>query len=160
VRAFAFELKRDVLHAADACLLNIDDVGFPFAAFGVAAVHSEQFAREQLGLFAACGSAYLNENVLFVVGVFVQEQHANLGFQVVASLLGVVEFFLQKVALGGVRYADHLFGGGDIGEFAAILFIGHDHVAQFVLGFDGLGVTLVIAAELRIVDLNFDVVEL
>ena len=58
--------------------LDAEHLELPAHAGGVAPVHLEQVAGEEVGLLAALGAADLDDDVLVVVGVAGQQQHLDL----------------------------------------------------------------------------------
>ncbi len=69
---------------------------------GVALVHLEQVAGEQVRLFTPLGAADLDDDVLVVVGIGRQQQHPQLGLQRGHQHFGRVDLGAQRVPLVGV----------------------------------------------------------
>src|SRR5439155_21817494 len=77
IHALALDLEDDLLEAADAVFVRIDDLDLPAAPLGVAGVHAEQVGGEQRRLVAALALAQLEDDVLRVVRVARQQQEPD-----------------------------------------------------------------------------------
>src|SRR5258708_259678 len=94
-----------------------EDFDFPALRFGVARIHAEEIAGEKSGFVAAGARAHFDDNALFVVGIFREQQELELAldgflargellFFVVGELLHllVVSFEVQLVRAGEVFF--------------------------------------------------------
>ena len=74
VRAVAGDLDDRLLDAADAGLVEREDLGRELVRIGVAEVHPQDLVGEQRGLLAARAGPDLEDDVAVVVGVARQQQ--------------------------------------------------------------------------------------
>ena len=86
----------------------------PAHAAGVALVHLEQVAGEEVGLLAALGAADLDDDVLALVRVLRQEQQADLGLEPVDVGLGLRDLGAHLLAVVAVEVGEHLPGGLEV----------------------------------------------
>ena len=124
VGAAALDDRRDLLDAADAGLVEVDDLDLPALALGVAGVHAEQLGGEQRRLVAAGAGADLEHDVALVVGVVGRHLPPQL--------------FLERGQLAGE--AVELLAGHLV-ELVVLV-----HAGQHLLGLLALGVELAVAA--------------
>ncbi|MCG3162252.1 MAG: hypothetical protein JMDDDDMK_03493 [Acidobacteria bacterium] len=139
------------LNAAQSRFGNFSDLEFPSHSFGVSRVHSQDFSREQAGLFAASSGADFKDDVLLVVRVFGQQQDFQFFFDRRATLFEFGQF-------GGGQFA-HLFVVGVAHQFlcASNIAVELPHLAEFfdhrlklAALFGQFGVTRLIAYDGRI----------
>src|SRR6266851_5425124 len=105
----------DFFHSALRRRRAFEDFDFPALRFGVAGIHAEEIAGKKSGFVAAGARANFDDNALFVVGIFREQQELELAldgflargellFFVVGELLHllVVSFEVQLVRAGEV----------------------------------------------------------
>ena len=81
--------------------MDVDDLGLPADALGVAQIHPQQVAGEQGGLVAALARLDLEDDVLVVAGVARDEQQPQLLRQLLALLLQFLDLGGEVRVVGG-----------------------------------------------------------
>ena len=80
VHALAFDHRDDFLEPAHSGSAGGDDFDPPALRFGIARIHAEEFLGKQGGFVATRAGADLQQHVLFVVGVFRNQENLEVGF--------------------------------------------------------------------------------
>ena len=94
-RALSAHLELDLLEAADAGFVLVDDLDLPAARLGVVAVHAEQIGGEQARLVAARSGANFHDDVLVVAQVFGQQHDLQALAQRLDAALKLGDLFLR-----------------------------------------------------------------
>ena len=102
IRALALDGEDHFLEAAHVAFALAEQLDLVVVDFGPARVHAIQFAGKERGFLAARPGAHLDDDVLVVVGVFGQEQHLELLFQLGVLLLQLGHFQLGQFLHVGV----------------------------------------------------------
>ena len=132
----------------------------PAHAPGVALVHAEQVAREEVGLLAALGAADLDDHVLAVVRVLGQEQHLQLRLEPLDVGLGAGHLAAHLLAIVAVEVAEHLLGRLEVaGAGAQLLRRLHDGPELAVAPSDLLVASLV-GDQRRVTEARFEILVL
>src|ERR1022692_4100060 len=129
--AVAFDDGDDFLQASGRRLRRGEYLHLPALRLGIAGVHAEDFGGEESGFVSAGAGADFEDDVLFVVGVFGQQQDFQLFFDGGDAGLQLVEFFLSVSAHLGIFFVgEHSFTFGyaarEILVFAILLDDGRD----------------------------------
>src|SRR5579862_2456473 len=128
--AFVLELRIDALafddgdhffEAADGGFGGREHLHFPALRFSVARVHAEHFVGEERGLITAGASADFEDDVLFVVGIFGEEQDLQIGFDLADARFELSKLFLRVGAHVGVFFVGE--DGFAFGDAASEVFV-------------------------------------
>ena len=111
ISALALDQHTGFLDTADTGIVGIHDLGFPSAAFRIAQIHTQKVLREQRSFFTAGAGTDFQNNILFIVRIFRQQQDLQL--------------FLH------LRYLIFIFGDLHLGELAQLLIAGIQHFLGF-----------------------------
>ena len=105
----------------------------PALRAGVALVHLEEVAGEEVGLLAALGAADLDDDVAVVVGVLGQQQELELLVEAGDVGLGRVDLGAQHLAVVAVGVGEHLPGRREVVGALAELLEAADEVAELAV---------------------------
>ena len=114
-------------------MVCVEDLELPALTLGVALVHAEQVAGEQVRLLTAFGPADLHDHVSTFVGVFGQEEQLDLGGEALHVGVGLRGFLAHSLAVVAAQLGHHLPGGGGIvGAATQYHRTGHDGLQLLV----------------------------
>src|SRR5271154_88516 len=122
--AFVFELGinfvavyggYDFFHSAERRRGAFEHFHFPSLRFGVARIHAEKLAGEEGGFIAARAGTDFNDDALFVVGIFREQEQLEFALDNFLAR-GELFFFLVRhlFYFGVVGFGDHLARAGEI----------------------------------------------
>ena len=118
--AASLDHERDLVEPAQVGQVGGEHLDRPAHAGGEGLVHLEEVAGEQVGFLAAFRAAYLDDDVLAVVGVGGDEEHLQLLLEARQFLLGGTELRSGQLPLVAAGVGQELAGGLEVGLEGAI----------------------------------------
>ena len=146
--ARALDDEADLLDAAELRVVHVGDLGLPALGLGVHGVHAVEARGEERGLLPADAGAYLDDDVLAVVGVAGEHEELYLLVQLVHAGLGGLELLVRQLAHLGV--GEQLLCALHVGLALKILAAGIGQGRELLLLLGELGVGLGVGVVLRV----------
>ena len=159
-RIVAADRERDLVVAAQIGDVGRHHVDRPALAGGVALVHVEQIAGEQVRFLAPFGTANLDDYGLAVVGVTWEKQQFDLGVEAGQVRLGIVDLTAERVALVNRRLGEQLLRSVTVRLTGPVGAITLDHGREFLIALRGGAEAALIAHHIGITELILDRMEL
>jgi hypothetical protein len=157
VDLFAFEDGGDVLEAADVGVSLREDFDLPSVLLGEAQIHAKDLGNEERGLVATGAGAKLDDDVLFVVRIFGQEQDFEFFLHGGEARLEIGELRLGHLAQVGVGFGEHGFGVRNGVAEAAVLTELFDGWLEVAVLLGDLAIVLLVVDDAGIAELAGEV---
>jgi len=160
IDAFASHGADDFLVAADGSLAVAADSHLPSFLLEEFRVHTEEVACEECRFVAAGAAAYLEDDVLVVLGVSRYEQKLYLLFQLGDALLALGQLLAKHFLCIGIFFdGEHFLGIGHVLQAADIFLACLDDFAQVLVFLGKLDVALLVSNDRRVGDEGADFLE-